>query len=190
MVERYGLQSAKVIMTMGRLAAAERYKGIDQVIEIMPRLLERFPGLKYLIIGDGDDRARLEAKAKDFRVFDNVVFAGRISKSEKVAHYNLADAYVMPSTGEGFGIVLIEALACGIPVVGSKVDGSREALLDGRLGTIVDPAQPDELFDAVSAALGKSVPPKRNECVDVFGIQNFRNRVADWCHGQARLIAA
>jgi phosphatidylinositol alpha-1,6-mannosyltransferase len=190
LVERYGLQSAKVIMTMGRLAAAERYKGIDQVIEIMPRLRERFPGLKYLIIGDGDDRARLEAKAKSFRVFDKAVFAGRISESEKVAHYNLADAYVMPSTGEGFGIVLIEALACGIPVVGSKVDGSREALLDGRLGAIVDPAQPDELFDAVSAALGKTVPPKRIECVSVFSMQNFRNRVANWCHGQATLIAA
>jgi hypothetical protein len=85
---------------------------------------------------------RLEEKANSLGLSDKVVFTGRISESEKVAHYNLADAYVMPSTGEGFGIVLIEAAACGVPVVGSRVDGSREALLDGRLGHLVDPTQP------------------------------------------------
>jgi glycosyltransferase involved in cell wall biosynthesis len=62
LIARYGLQGNKVIMTMGRLAACERYKGFDEVIELMPRLLERVPGLKYLVIGDGSDRPRLEAK--------------------------------------------------------------------------------------------------------------------------------
>jgi phosphatidyl-myo-inositol dimannoside synthase len=190
LIERYGLQSSKVILTVGRLAAAERYKGFDQMIELMPRLLKRFPALKYLIIGDGDDRPRLEAKAKAFAVADNVVFAGRISESEKVSHYNLADVYVMPSTGEGFGIVLIEAAACGVPVVGSLADGSREAMLDGRLGSLVDPARPLELLDAVSAVLEKCLPRRQNEAIGVFGTQNFKDRVADWCRGQATRIAA
>ena len=59
----------------------------------------------------------------------------------------------MPSVGEGFGIVLIEAAACGVPVVGSQADGSREALLDGKLGRLVDPKSPDELVQAVTSIL-------------------------------------
>jgi phosphatidyl-myo-inositol dimannoside synthase len=175
---------------MGRLASAERYKGFDQVIEIMPKLLERFPALKYLIVGDGDDRARLEAKAKDLGVSDEVLFAGHIAETEKVAHYNLADVYVMPSTGEGFGIVLIEAAACGVPVVGSQVDGSREALLDGRLGHLVDPARPQELLEVVSAVLEKGSPRRRIDAIDTFSTQNFRARVADWCRGEFTRAAA
>jgi glycosyltransferase involved in cell wall biosynthesis len=185
LVERYGLQSCRVILTVGRLASAERYKGFDQVIELMPQLLKRFPTLKYLIVGEGDDRARLEAKAKALGLYNNIIFAGRVPETEKVAHYNLADAYVMPSTGEGFGIVLIEAAACGVPVVGSRVDGSREALLDGRLGRLVDPGRPHELLGAVSAMIEKSSPRRRNEVIDTFSTRNFRVRVADWCHGQA-----
>jgi glycosyltransferase involved in cell wall biosynthesis len=125
------LQSSKVILTVGRLIGQERYKGFDEVIEIMPQLVKRFPNLKYLIVGDGPDRPRLEAKAVALGVSDNVVFSGYVAESEKVAHYNLADVYVMPSFGEGFGIVLIEAAACGVPVVGSWADGSCKALLDG-----------------------------------------------------------
>ena len=79
-----------------------------------------------------------------------MIFAGRIPESEKVAHYNLADVFVMPSYGEGFGIALIEAAACGIPIVGSSADGSRDALLDGRLGRMVDPKKPDELIEAIT----------------------------------------
>src|SRR5205085_1990385 len=128
-----------VILTVGRLVAQERCKGFDEVIEIMPQLVKRFPYIKYLIVGDGSDRSRLEAKAEALGVRDSVVFTGYIPESEKVAHYNLADVYVMPSHGEGFGIVLLEAAACGVPVVGSRGDGSREALLGGRLGSLVDP---------------------------------------------------
>jgi glycosyltransferase involved in cell wall biosynthesis len=183
LVKRYGLQSSKVILTMGRLATAERYKGFDQVMELMPQMLNRFPTIKYLIVGDGDDRARLEAKARALGLSDKVVFAGRIRETEKVEHHNLADVYVMPSTAEGFGIVLIEAAACGVPVVGSRVDGSHEALLNGRLGRLVDPRNSHELMDAITTVLENGPCRRRIDEIATFSTQKFRNRVDEWCHG-------
>src|SRR5205823_13994683 len=111
--------------------------------------------ISYLIVGDGPDRRRLEQKAHQLGVEKRVVFAGRTSEEEKPDHYRLADAYVMPSSGEGFGIVFLEALACGIPVIGSKVDGSRDALLDGRLGILVNPTDPAELRAAIVQTLAQ-----------------------------------
>jgi phosphatidylinositol alpha-1,6-mannosyltransferase len=184
LVERYGLQSSKVILTVGRLAAQERYKGFDEVIEIMPQLVKRFPNLKYLIVGDGPDRRRLEEKVRALELSDVVVFAGYIPEQDKVSHYNLANAYVMPSSGEGFGIVLIEAAACGIPVIGSRADGSREALLDGQLGCLVDPKNRNELLQAIIAALENETSPRRSDAIATFDTQHFKNRVADWCGSQ------
>jgi phosphatidylinositol alpha-1,6-mannosyltransferase len=190
LVDRYGLQADKVLISVARLDAHERYKGIDEVIEILPRLIQRFPALKYLVVGDGSDRPRLEAKTRDAGVAERVIFTGRIPESEKVAHYNLADVYVMPSYGEGFGIVLIEALACGIPVIGSRTDGSREALLDGRLGRLVDPHCPDELMEAVSSALAGPPERRRNALVQTFCVDNFVARVSEWARAQSGFLAA
>jgi glycosyltransferase involved in cell wall biosynthesis len=190
LMERYGLQSSKVIMTMGRLASQERYKGFDEVIDIMPALLQRFPTVKYLIVGDGPDRPRLESKVGAMGLSNKVIFTGYIPESEKVAHYNLADAYVMPSMGEGFGIVLIEAAACGVPVVGSQADGSREALLEGRLGRLVNPRNADELLRAVATILEISPPRRRIDAIDIFSRQNFNAGVADWCRAQVALKIA
>src|SRR5262249_43797090 len=86
LVNRYGLRSAIVMLTVGRLATGERYKGIDEVMEVMPRLLQQLPDLRYLIVGDGSDQARLEAKAKAYGLSGYVIFAGRVTESEKVAH--------------------------------------------------------------------------------------------------------
>lgn len=189
LLKRYGLEGHKVILTVGRLASQER-KGFDELIELMPRLLKIVPELKYLIVGDGDDRPRLEAKAEGYGVASNIIFAGQIRQSEKIAHYNLADAYVMPSMGEGFGIVLIEAAACGVPVIGSSADGSREALHNGLLGQLIDPRNSDELVKAVSAIL-KSPPHRaRPDGIEMFSNQNFRARVADWCASQVACSAA
>lgn len=184
LLERYGLRANKVILTVGRLASQERYKGFDEMIELMPRLLKHFPDLKYLIVGEGDDRARLEAKADSCGAANSVIFAGQIPKSEKVAHYNLADAFILPSIGEGFGIVLIEAAACGVSVIGSRADGSREALRDGLLGRLVDPQKPEELIEAVTAVLKNPASRARADGIDMFSIQNFRARVAEWCRAQ------
>jgi phosphatidyl-myo-inositol dimannoside synthase len=185
LMKRYGLETNRVILTVGRLASQERYKGFDVMIELMPRLLRYFPDLKYLIVGAGDDRSRLEAKAATHGVTDSVVFAGEIPESEKVAHYNLADVFVLPSTGEGFGIVLIEAAAAGVPAIGSRIGGSREALREGLLGRLIDPGKPDELLEAVRAALSDPSRGKRPDGIDWFGAERFRERVADWCLGQS-----
>ena len=187
LINRYRLRSAIVMLTVGRLAASERYKGVDEVIDAMPQLLPQFPALRYLVVGDGSDRPRLEAKARACGLSDHIIFAGRIAEAEKVAHYNLADVYVMPSYGEGFGIVLIEAAACGIPIVGSSADGSRDALLDGRLGRVVDPNKPDELIGAITSAIGEARRRARNELVEIFDVHHFRARVSLWMNEQAAL---
>lgn len=181
---RYGLEGKKVLVTLGRLASEERYKGFDEVIGALPELVQRFPDLVYLVVGDGHDRNRLAQKAKNLNVGDNVIFAGRIHEQEKVAHYNLADVYVMPSSGEGFGIVLIEAAACGLPVIGSNADGSREALLGGQLGQLVDPRDRAALIEAVTHALDHPGPHCRLAAVETFSTVNFRRRVSSWARHQ------
>ncbi len=160
LLARYGLSGRRVLMTLARLAGRERYKGVDEVLEALPRLVQEHPGLAYLVVGDGPDRPRLEAKSAELGLAERVVFAGRIPESEKVAHYRLADAFAMPGRGEGFGIVYLEALACGVPVLGSRIDGSREALLEGRLGELVDPQDPQDVLAGLRRVLArpKGVP--------------------------------
>ena len=177
LLARYGLTGKTVILTLGRIPSSERYKGYDEIIELMPSLLKEIPNLTYLIAGDGNDRSRLEEKARALGVTEQVIFAGMIAEEEKVDHYRLADAYVMPSRGEGFGIVLLEAMSCGLPVMASKLDGGREALRDGLLGILVDPREPQEILTGIKATLSR--PKHIPEGVDYFSHANFRKRVHD-----------
>ncbi len=176
LVERYGLEGSKLIMTLARLPGVERYKGVDEVLEAMPALLEQEPALKYLVAGDGDDRPRLEAKAASLGLADRVVFTGMVKEADKADLFRLADAFVMPGRGEGFGFVFLEALACGVPAVGSKVDGSREALRDGMLGELVDPADPASIRQGILSALAR--PKGIPEGLDYFAWPAFAQRTA------------
>jgi glycosyltransferase involved in cell wall biosynthesis len=176
LIEKYGLAEKKVLLTMGRLAAHERYKGVDEVLDLLPGLLKKMPELVYLIVGDGDDRARLENKAQQLGVAERVIFAGYIPNEEKQSHYRVADVYVMPSRGEGFGIVFLEAMASGIPVVASKLDGGREAVREGSLGTLVDPNDPEDLRQGILSALSLpcGIVPAG---LDYFSLTRFDTRV-------------
>ena len=171
---RYGLEEATVLMTLARLAPQERYKGVDEVMEVMPALADRIPDVSYLVCGGGDDRGRLEAKAAALGVGDRVVFAGFVPEAEKADHYRLADAFVMPGRGEGFGIVYLEALACGVPVVASSRDASQEAVLNGALGQVVDPDDPDSIVAGVLDALAQ--PGGVPEGLDHFSYDQFTAR--------------
>ena len=177
LVQKYGIDGRKVIMTLGRLATNERYKGFDEMIEALPEIVKEEPRSIYLIVGDGDDRARLEEKAARLGLADRVIFAGYVSDQEKTDCYALADAYVMPSHAEGFGIVLLEAMACGVPTVASKVDGSREALIDGQLGALVDPGNREEICAATLAALRR--PKLRPAGLEYFSYENFSLRARE-----------
>lgn len=158
LVARYGLAGQKVLLTVSRLAASERYKGHDRVIAALPPVLTRYPETVYLIAGDGDDRHRLETLAAQSGVSGRVIFAGRVPPSELPDHYRLADAFVMPSTGEGFGIAFLEAAASGVHVIGGNRDGSADALADGAIGTMVDPGDQTRLIGAICDALDRKSP--------------------------------
>lgn len=133
LIDRYGLADAKVLMTVARLWSGDIYKGVDVTIRALPAIAQIFPDVKYLIIGRGDDRNRLEQLAQELGVGDRVVFAGFVPTAELPDHYRVADAYIMPSQ-EGFGIVYLEAMATGIPVLSGDRDGSADPLQDGELG--------------------------------------------------------
>lgn len=185
LLRRYGLTGKTVLFTLGRLDGAERYKGIDEVLDLLPELAEQLPDIAYLVGGSGDDLRRLREKAGRLGVAGRAIFAGVIPEAEKAEHYRLADAYVMPGRGEGFGIVFLEAMACGIPVLGSKLDGSREALRDGALGVLVDPRDKDELRRGIIEVLHRPrgvMPPG----LSYFSLENFTRR----CHDRLRQILA
>ncbi len=147
LVARYGLAGAKVLMTVARLWPTDLYKGVDVTIRALPAIAQIFPDVKYLVIGRGDDQPRLAQLAQDLGVSDRIVFAGFVPTSDLAEHYRLADAYIMPSQ-EGFGIVYLEAMVSGKPVLAGDADGSADPLQDGRLGWQVPHRDPE----AVAAA--------------------------------------
>lgn len=179
LARRLRVEGKRVLLTLGRLHPLERAKGFDEMLELLPRLLRRAPDLVYVIAGEGGDRERLEEKARSLGVTEHVRFAGFIEESEKADLYRLAEVYVMPSHIEGFGFVFIEALACGVPVIASKIDGGREAVRGGMLGQIVDPDSPDEIEEAVFKALDspRGVP----DGLSYFSFENFVVRTQAAC---------
>lgn len=151
--KKYGLENKKVLLTISRLSSTERYKGHDELISVMPRLISLYPDIRYLIVGDGDDRVRLKYRVNQLGIQDYVVFSGYVSQEEKLDIYAISNLFVMVGTGEGFGLVYLESLACGTPVVGSVLDASREVLLDGKIGELANPKDLDSIVEAVTKAL-------------------------------------
>ena len=177
LVARYGLERAKTVMTFGRLHPDERYKGFDEIIDLMPSMLKVRPELRYLIAGRGDDQPRLEAKARALGVGHAVIFTGMVDEAEKADTYRLADCFALPSRGEGFGFVLLEAMACGVPVVASTQDGGREAIRDGELGMLIDPADGDALSHAILTSI--DLPRQIPRGLSHFEFPAFARRVND-----------
>ena len=176
LVQRYRLHGRRVMLSVSRLASAEAYKGHDRVIAALPRIREQFPDLVYLVVGDGDDSVRLMQLAQQYDQEQHVIFAGIVPDDELVDHYRTADVFVMPSTREGFGIVFLEAAACGLPVIGGNRDGSWDALREGLVGCAIDPTNEDEIVSAVVRAL---VSPRReiSRYIEALQFQNFQAHV-------------
>lgn len=127
-------------LIVGRMAAGERYKGHDALIEAWPRVRDRVPGATLVVAGTGDDADRLRRKAGE-----GVVFAGALPAGRLAAAYAGAAFFAMPSTGEGFGLVFLEAMQAGRPCLAAP-GAAGEILQDGVSGVIVDPSDPSQLI--------------------------------------------
>ncbi|MBW4556075.1 MAG: glycosyltransferase [Trichormus sp. ATA11-4-KO1] len=183
LVEKYGLGGTKVLMTVARLWSGDIYKGVDVTIRALPQIAEAFPEIKYLVIGRGDDQPRLAQLAQDLGVSDRVVFAGFVPTEQLMAHYRLADAYIMPSQ-EGFGIVYLEAMACGVPVLSGDDDGSADPLQDGKLGWRVPHRDPEAVAKACIEILRGNDQRcdgqwLREQAIATFGMEAFRQRLQE-----------
>lgn len=175
--DRHGLSGKRVILTVSRLSTTDGYKGHDRVIAVLPQILERHDAV-YLIVGAGDDMPRLQAVAAASGVADRVRFAGHVAAAEIADYFRLADVFAMPSDGEGFGIVFIEAAACGLPVIAGNRDGSVDALADGRIGRLIDPHDLEQLRDAILDAFAA---PRASDpaAVGRFAFANFARLAYD-----------
>ena len=174
------------LLTVARLDASEAYKGIDSVISVVQGLAVLHPNIRYIVAGKGDDLVRLQELTKSTGVSERVEFLGFVPDDHLPALYNQADLFVMVSMREGFGFVFIEALACGLPVITGNRDGSVEAVLDGRVGFLVDPAKPDEIKEGVQRFLNGTMNPRllnkrylREEILASYGFDKFREQVRD-----------
>jgi phosphatidylinositol alpha-1,6-mannosyltransferase len=155
----------RVLLTVGGLVAR---KGQDMVIRALPHVLRRIPNVVYVIVGDGPDRERLEGLAWSLGVKDRVVLAGEVNDRDLPDIYALSDVFVMPSRTElhacdieGFGLVFLEANACGKPVIGGRSGGILDAIVEGETGLLVDPYEPEQIGNAIVLLLSDNELARR-----------------------------
>jgi glycosyltransferase involved in cell wall biosynthesis len=204
LLRKYGLRpDTPVILTVCRLADTECYKGYDQIIKAMPEIVRAVPEARYLLVGKGPDRPRIERLIAEAGVQDAVILAGFVPDEELAEHYNLCDIFAMPSRAEGFGIVYLEALACGKTVLAGNKDGSRDALGGGELGLLVDPDDTAEIAAEIIRVLRREhwrqeiFNPEllRRRVIELFGFEAFKRAVADilrpflWERGETSCVA-
>ena len=188
LIERLGLDAGQpVILTVARLAGKERHKGYDVVLEALPEIRRAVPGLHYVIVGEGDDRPRIERRVRALELDRMVTLTGFVPDDELPDYYNLGSLFAMPSKREGFGIVYLEAMACGIPAIAGNRDGARDALMDGDLGVLVDPDDVADFGRAAVEVLTGRHPNRvlydraelRRRVVERFGPESFRRRLEE-----------
>jgi phosphatidyl-myo-inositol dimannoside synthase len=143
----------RVILTVGRWLATERYKGMDTLIQALPRLLLRWPDIQLVLAGTGDDREWLANIARDSGVQRHVHFLRDLTYGELSACYAAAELFALPSRGEGFGFVYLEAMARGKPVIGGAHGGAPEVIQDGVTGYLVQHGDTVQLATSIDALL-------------------------------------
>lgn len=183
LLERYKLEPEQpIILTVNRLCGSELYKGYDKILEALPQIRQVIPNVHYIIVGKGDDRPRLEQLIHQRQLQNCVTLAGFIPDSELCNYYNLCNVFAMPSKLEGFGIVYLEALACGKPTLGGNQDGAIDALCHGELGALVAPDDVSAIAQTIIQILQGTYPhpimyqPEvlRQKVIDIYGFDHFK----------------
>jgi len=167
------------LLIVGRMAASERYKGHDQILDALTHL----PDARLVVAGDGDDRPRLAARAADLGLARRVAFTGFVSEATLFELYRRASVFVMPSLGEGFGLVYLEAMRAGKPCVAARGSAAEEVLAEGETGLLVRQEDTGELVAALQSLLDNPEAARRmgeagrRRWRNEFGTDRFRARI-------------
>ena len=153
----------------------------------MKFVVKSIPNTKYLLVGGGDDIDRMKNLVEDLNLGENVIFTGPAADGDIIEYFNLADVFILPSKQEGFpAIVLLEALACGVPVIGGNQSDAEGSMFDGDVGLIVNPDSVDEIAQALVKVLSGSAQKKlydrdflRRCVIEQYGVERYRQYVAD-----------
>ncbi|NEQ23910.1 MAG: glycosyltransferase [Microcoleus sp. SIO2G3] len=196
LLSRYQLAAEQpIILTVGRLDSSDRYKGYDKILQALPQIRRQIPNVHYILVGQGSDRPRIEQLITQLKLQHCVTLAGFIPDEEMCDYYNLCDVFAMPSKGEGFGIVYLEALACGKPILGGNQDGAIDAFCHGKLGALVEPDDLNAIAQTLIQILqGNYLHPilyqpevLRQKVIDAFGFERFQQTLGELicinCHG-------
>lgn len=159
------------VLIAGRMDPSERYKGHDQLLEMMPRILEDHPSVRLVVAGEGEDRRRLEEKAAHLGIGPSSVFTGFISEATLAELYRRCAIFAMPSRGEGFGLVYLEAMRAAKPVLAARDTAAEEIVVDGRTGVLVNP---DDRADLASAILHLLNEPTMSRRLGEAGREHWR----------------
>lgn len=178
----YGLpEHSKVLLTLTRLSASERRKGYLNVIQALPALLQANPDIYYLIAGKFDEAEKevIQSYARKYDVYNHVKLTGFVEDSLLPSLFTQADVYVMPSKKEGFGIVFIEALLYGLPVIGGNADGTSDALKQGELGVLVNPDDVNAIQKAIEIVISnvKAYTHPQEKVIDIFGFNTYKKKL-------------
>lgn len=183
--KQYGLEKRPLILSLARLSTKE-HKGQDRVIQALPLVLDAVPNAVYLVVGDGIDERVNTLMYQYPELRNSIVFTGPIANDQRIDYYNLSDLYILPSKFEGFGIVFIESLACGVPVIASDGYGCRAGLLNEELGLVIPPDNIAAIAKAIVSILNRTAPSRlferetlRQRTLKVYGIERWNDRVCD-----------
>ncbi|MEA5602307.1 glycosyltransferase [Nostoc sp. UHCC 0252] len=189
LLKRYGLTPEQpIILTVARLSQLEQYKGYDKILAALPQIRQAIPNVHYVLVGKGDDQPRIEELISKYQLQDCVTLTGYVSDEELSSHYHLCDLFAMPSKAEGFGIVYLEALACGKPTLGGNQDGAQDALCQGELGALVDPDDLEAIAQTIIQILqGTYSHPLiyqpealRAKVIEQFGFEKFQKTLGNY----------
>lgn len=198
LLNRYRLAAEQpVILTVGRLDSTQHYKGYDQILRALPEIRHHIPNVHYILVGQGSDRPRIEQLIDQLNLQNCVTLAGFVPDDEIGNYYNLCDVFAMPSKGEGFGIVYLEALACGKPTLGGNQDGAIDALCHGELGALVDPDDLEAIAETLIQILqGSFANPilyqpeaLRKKVLENFGFDGFQQKLNELMESFTRVDA-
>jgi phosphatidylinositol alpha-1,6-mannosyltransferase len=178
-------RTGRIILTVGRWDSAEKYKGADTLITALSSVLKTAPDTSLVLVGDGNDRPRLQQLAHDLRVSEHAHFLHGLAPEQLSACYANCDVFALPSSGEGFGLVFLEAMAYGKPVIGGAHGGIPDIVEDGVTGLLVPYGNTERLAEALESLL--NVPDRakamggrgRERVAKAFSFEQFQAGLAN-----------